>query len=458
VKPSCADNASQKKGDPKAAFSKFETRKNQGLVGPSLLLPAAMTMPPITATAAIIATITPLPPCLLSSLVFAPMRFTLEAPTAFAAGERDSAITGALTSEAAATAARENLPKRIFVLLFCEVHCTRDGLLHKRGGISSNESPPAAKLSRFIEVLQISYNAGNISAAHKLNHVHDNITFRFWGLFMKIAIHQMCSGIDPAKNCIDMVEAVYQSSLSGAAMYFAPEMSLLLDRERGRASPNISAEPDNGALKKIAMAAKEASIWVHTGSVPVCDESSGKFTNRSIIIGPDGEIRARYDKMHLFDVNLLSGESWHESSVYTGGNGPVAVATPLGLMGLTICYDVRFPRLYAALIEAAVDVIAVPAAFTVPTGKSHWHTLLKARAIEAEAYVVAAAQSGLHEDGRQTFGHSLVVNPWGDVVIDMGVEPGLGFAEIDLARLAEVRLQIPVHKNRRNIDMPVRIL
>jgi deaminated glutathione amidase len=196
---------------------------------------------------------------------------------------------------------------------------------------------------------------------------------------------------------------------------------------------------------------------VHMGSLPVIAEDRTRFANRSLVIDPDGVVRARYDKIHLFDVDLQSGESWRESSAYIPGAEPVAVRTPLGLMGLTICYDVRFPALYAALAAVAVDVLAVPAAFTVPTGEAHWHTLLRARAIEAEAFVVAAAQSGSHEDGRQTYGHSLVVDPWGEVILDMGEGEGLGFADLDLDRLAEVRAQIPVHSNRRTIDRPVRI-
>ena len=273
---------------------------------------------------------------------------------------------------------------------------------------------------------------------------------------MKIAVHQMCGGIDPERNCADMVDAVYQSSGQGAVMYFAPEMSLLLDRDRERARKHIVDESAVIGLKRLAGVAKDAGIWIHIGSIPVLHESNGKFANRTLVIAPDGEIRARYDKMHLFDVDLSSGESWRESAAYNGGDGPVAVATPLGLMGLTICYDLRFPNLYAALIEATVDVIAVPAAFTVPTGKAHWHTLLRARAIEAEAFVIAAAQSGLHEDGRQTYGHSLVVDPWGEILLDMGDGEGLAFAELDLNRISEARAQIPVHKNRREISMTVR--
>jgi predicted amidohydrolase len=274
---------------------------------------------------------------------------------------------------------------------------------------------------------------------------------------MKIAVHQMCSGIEQVKNAQSMVESIYQSAAAGAVAYFAPEMSILLDRDRNRAISHILPESQQPAIGELSRAAAGAGIWVHVGSIPVLNERDGKFANRSLVIGPDGKIRARYDKMHLFDVDLSSGESWRESSAYGAGDTPAAVATPLGLMGLTICYDLRFPELYAALIRSAVDVIAVPAAFTVPTGKAHWHILLRARAIETQAFVVAAAQSGRHEDGRQTYGHSLVIDPWGEILLDMGDGEGLGFAEIDLNRIAEVRAQVPVHKNRREIAMPVRI-
>ncbi len=277
---------------------------------------------------------------------------------------------------------------------------------------------------------------------------------------MKIAVHQMCSTTDPDNNVRNMEYAVRESAKSGAVMYFAPEMSILIDRNRNRAGSHIVSEADSQHIRVLSKAAKDAGIWVHCGSVPVLHDNSGehhggKCANRSLLFGPDGQVRARYDKMHLFDVNLSSGESWRESAAYAGGASPVIVDTPLGLMGLTICYDLRFPELYAALIRSAVDIIAVPAAFTVPTGTAHWHTLLKARAIEAEAFVVAAAQSGEHEDGRLTYGHSLVVDPWGDVLLDMGEGEGLAFTELDLKRLGEVRAQIPVHQNRREISTPV---
>ncbi len=274
---------------------------------------------------------------------------------------------------------------------------------------------------------------------------------------MKIAIHQMCSGIDPQKNVDNMVRAISTSAKTGAHFYFAPEMSVMLDRDRGRAPHKISVENDSQVLKILQAAAADAGIWVHLGSMPVrLDPDSLFFANRTIVIDDKGTVRARYDKIHLFDVELSTGESWRESSVYKAGEFPVMLETPLGAVGLSICYDIRFPDLFSALAKAGASVLAVPAAFTVPTGKAHWHILLRARAIEAEAFVIAAAQSGHHEDGRSTYGHSLVIDPWGDVLLDMGEGEGLGFADLDLARIAEVRSQIPVHSNRRGIPSEVK--
>lgn len=235
-------------------------------------------------------------------------------------------------------------------------------------------------------------------------------------------------------------------------MYFAPEMSILIERDRLRSNGNIFTESESASLVQIREAASNASIWVHLGSIPVrIDGASERLANRSIVIDDTGIVRARYDKIHLFDVALASGENWRESSVYDSGTDPVVVGTPLGLLGLTICYDIRFPDLFSVYAKAGVSVLAVPAAFTVPTGKAHWEVLLRARAIEAQAFVIAAAQSGQHEDGRVTYGHSLVVDPWGEVLLDMGQAEGLGFAELDLERIAEVRSQIPANANRREI-------
>ena len=173
------------------------------------------------------------------------------------------------------------------------------------------------------------------------------------------------------------------------------------------------------------------------------------------MIDDSGEIRARYDKIHLFDVDLATGESWRESSVYGPGERIVAVDTPWARMGMSVCYDMRFPDLYRALTNAGATVLLMPAAFTVPTGKAHWHILLRARAIEAGCFVVAAAQTGRHADGRETYGHSLVVDPWGDIVLDMGEPAGLALAEIDLSRVEDVRGRVPALANRRSLPMDV---
>jgi len=271
---------------------------------------------------------------------------------------------------------------------------------------------------------------------------------------MRIALHQMTSCIDPMRNASDMQDAIAKAADDGAVMYFAPEMALLVDRDRARASKYMADEPHSMALQSLIAAAARHRIWVHIGSMPILNDGADKLANRSIIISPDGAIAARYDKMHLFDVDLASGETWRESSAYVGGEQPVVVQTPLGQVGLAICYDMRFPDLFSAYAKLGVDVLTLPSAFTVPTGEAHWHTLLRARAIESAAFVIAAAQCGVHEDGRQTYGHSLVVDPWGSILLDMGDLPGLACVDLDLDAIKRVRQQIPVHANRRNIPSP----
>jgi predicted amidohydrolase len=234
-------------------------------------------------------------------------------------------------------------------------------------------------------------------------------------------------------------------------MLFTPEMSGLLDRNSQRASAKLRQEDHDLVLAACRDAAREYGIWVHLGSLAILVDD-GKVANRGFVIDRAGHVQARYDKIHLFDVDLPTGESWRESAVYRAGQSAVVVnGTPIGKLGLTICYDLRFPALFARIAEAGADVITVPAAFTVPTGQAHWHTLLRARAIEAGLFVVAAAQVGHHDDGRNTFGHSLVVDPWGDVLLDMGEETGVGFAEIELARISDVRSRIPALNHRRPI-------
>ena len=267
----------------------------------------------------------------------------------------------------------------------------------------------------------------------------------------RIAIFQARSGIEPSANAATLVDAIERAAEGGAEMLFTPEMSGLLDSNRERAAGLVRSEDEDEVLAAVRAAALASGIWVHLGSLALRGEG-GKLVNRAFVIDPSGEIAGRYDKMHLFDVDLPTGESWRESATYQAGDGPIVVlGTPVGTLGLTICYDLRFPAIFERLSEAGAEVIAVPAAFTVPTGEAHWHVLLRARAIEAGLFVVAAAQSGQHEDGRATFGHSLVVDPWGEVLVDGGEAEKLLFAEIDLARITEVRSRIPVLSHRRAI-------
>jgi predicted amidohydrolase len=267
----------------------------------------------------------------------------------------------------------------------------------------------------------------------------------------RVALLQMTSDIDPASNAATLVAAAARARDEGAAMLFSPEMSGLIDRDRTRAAPHIVPEDQDPVLAAVRDAAARHGLWIALGSLAVL-RADGRFANRSFVIDAAGNIAARYDKLHMFDVDLATGESWRESSAYAPGDAVVTVATPAGLLGLAICYDIRFPALFEALGKARCDLIAIPAAFTVPTGQAHWHILQRARAIEASAYVVSAAQVGIHADGRETYGHSLVVDPWGEVLLDLGgAQAGLGFAEIDPRRIAEVRAQLPSLANKRPI-------
>ena len=272
----------------------------------------------------------------------------------------------------------------------------------------------------------------------------------------RIALYQATTGIDPAANADALAKAIDQAAAGGAAMLFTPEMSGMVDRDRERMAGKVRTEADDAVLARVRAAARAAGIWVQLGSLALRGETSERLVNRGFVIDDQGEVQARYDKIHLFDVDLPTGESWRESASYEPGREAVVVRdTPVGVLGLTICYDLRFPALFERLSEAGAEVISVPAAFTVPTGKAHWHLLLRARAVEAGLFTVAAAQGGRHEDGRETYGHSLVVDPWGEVLLDMGDANGsVGFADIDLDRIAEVRSRLPVIAHRRAIAPP----
>ena len=268
---------------------------------------------------------------------------------------------------------------------------------------------------------------------------------------VSVAIFQAQSGIDPAANAERLVGAIRDAAAGGAEMLFTPEMSGMLDRDRERAWSKARQESEDPVLAAVRSAAAEHGIWVHLGSLALKGDGD-KLVNRGFVIDHEGVVRARYDKIHLFDVDLPTGESWRESAMYEAGKEAVIVdGTPVGRLGLTICYDLRFPALFERLSEAGAEVIAVPAAFTVPTGRAHWQVLMRARAIEAELFIIAAAQAGHHEDGRDTYGHSLVADPWGEILLEMEGQPGLAVVDIDLGRIADVRSRIPVHNHRKAI-------
>ncbi len=270
----------------------------------------------------------------------------------------------------------------------------------------------------------------------------------------RVACAQMRSGRTVADN-IASAEALIREAAAGGARYVVtPEMTNLLDRDRAEVLAKIASEADDPTLTRLSEVAAELGIVVHIGSLAI--HTPEGVANRAFVIGPDGEVIAKYDKIHMFDVDLANGESWRESNTYRPGEQAVVVDLPDSdvRLGLAICYDLRFPHLFRALAKAGAGLLAVPAAFTRQTGEAHWNVLLRARAIECGAYVVAAAQGGKHEDGRETYGHSLVVDPWGVVVAEAGTEPGVIFADIDPAKVAEARGRIPALKNDRLFAVP----
>jgi predicted amidohydrolase len=259
---------------------------------------------------------------------------------------------------------------------------------------------------------------------------------------LRLGIVQTNSGIDPAANAEMLVAAIAELATGGAQLVLTPEMSGLLDRDRTRIMTNVRSEADDVVLEAVRAAARQHSVWVELGSLAIRVDDE-RLANRSFLIDAQGDIRARYDKIHLFDVDLPTGERHRESATYRPGAEAVVVDTPWARLGLAICYDLRFAGLFAALANAGAQLLTVPAAFTRPTGAAHWHALLRARAIETGSFVVAAAQTGEHADGRATYGHSLVIDPWGEVLLDMGEAAGTAICDIDLDTVTDTRARIP---------------
>jgi len=271
-------------------------------------------------------------------------------------------------------------------------------------------------------------------------------------VIFKAAMIQMRSGLAPAANLEACVRMIGEAKTVGADYVQTPEMTNIMELKRERLFAGIVEEAADTSLATLRELARKLAIYVHVGSFAI-KLSAEKAANRSFLIAPSGEIAARYDKIHMFDVDLAGGESYRESRNYRPGEQAVLCDLPWGRLGLTVCYDLRFPALYRALAEAGASMLAIPSAFTQQTGEAHWHVLNRARAIENGCFVFAAAQGGKHENGRETFGHSLIVDPWGRILAEGGAEPGVVMAEIDLAEVAKARARIPSLQHGRRFEI-----
>src|SRR4051812_37226496 len=270
---------------------------------------------------------------------------------------------------------------------------------------------------------------------------------------IKVACVQLRCSDDVAENVRTASALIRDAHKMGAQFIGTPENTGLMAVDGGAKLEKTVPEQDDKALPQFVNLAEELGIWLLIGSLAV-KVAQGKTANRSYLIGPNGRIAARYDKIHLFDVNLASGESYRESNTVAPGAEAVVAATPFARVGLSVCYDLRFPHLYRALAKAGAEILTVPSAFTETTGKPHWHVLLRARAIETGCFVIAPAQGGTHANGRKTYGHSLIVGPWGDVLAETGTEPGVIFAEIDPAQAAAARARLPSLRHDRDFIVP----
>ena len=263
---------------------------------------------------------------------------------------------------------------------------------------------------------------------------------------------QLRTGLSPQANLATTLRLIEEAKGAGADYVLTPEMTNIMEVKRDRLFANLSAEDNDPSLAAFRALARKLGIYLHVGSLAI-KLLPERAANRSFLIDPRGEIIARYDKIHMFDVDLANGESYRESRNYRAGDLAVAIDLPWGRLGLTVCYDLRFPALYRALAEAGCSFLAIPSAFTRQTGEAHWHVLNRARAIENGAFVLAAAQGGLHENGRETFGHSLVVDPWGRILAEGGTDPGVILATIDPAEVAAARAKVPSLQHGRRFEV-----
>lgn len=269
----------------------------------------------------------------------------------------------------------------------------------------------------------------------------------------KAAAVQMRSGTSVERNAVDFEKLVREAAARGANYVQSPEVTGAVQRDRETFHANLKPEQSDLIAQTARRLAAELGLYVHVGSTAIA-RADGKVANRAFLFAPDGELITTYDKIHMFDVDLDNGESWRESAAYEPGREAIVADLPIGRLGLAVCYDLRFPQLFQAEALAGADVLTVPAAFTRQTGEAHWHALLRARAIENGAFVIAAAQGGKHEDGRETYGHSLIVDPWGRILAEVANDdPGVVIAEIDTAQSAAARAKIPNLKNAREFTV-----
>ncbi len=271
---------------------------------------------------------------------------------------------------------------------------------------------------------------------------------------VRAACIQMRSTTDVATNREEASRLIRVAAAEGAEFIATPEMTNLLDIRPGQARPKIKLEAEDECLAALSALAAELGITLLIGSLAVALPDDDRFANRSFLIGPDGSVLARYDKIHMFDVEVGDGQTYRESKAYRAGRDAVLARTPIAQVGMTICYDVRFPHLYRTLAQAGAELITVPAAFTRVTGEAHWHVLLRARTIETGCFVLAPAQGGLHEDGRETYGHSLIISPWGEIMAEAkGEEPGIIHADLNLDQVVKARARIPALHNDQEIRL-----
>jgi len=267
------------------------------------------------------------------------------------------------------------------------------------------------------------------------------------------ALIQTCSSRDVDRNISEIGAMIREAAAAGADYIQTPEVTTVIETDRKRMPDVIQPEAGNRALAAYADLARDLGIWLHIGSMAVATDGP-RYANRAFLFTPDGDIAARYDKIHMFDVQIGAGQTYQESKRYQPGEQAVLSDLPWAKLGITICYDMRFPALYRALAKAGAEVIAVPSSFTVPTGKAHWHALLRARAIESQCFVLAAAQAGHHECGRDTYGHSIAISPWGEILAEAdGETTGFITAKIDLEQVADARRRVPSLDNDRPFEV-----